>query len=63
MMPSDELKIIDNLVTANLLVTTTKDAIAAARYEHREAIKKAALAKTAYQDLLKKRLEARNAAQ
>jgi hypothetical protein len=63
MMHSDELKIIDNLVTANLLVTTTKDAIADAKYEHREAIKKAALAKAAYQDLLKKRLETSNAAQ
>ena len=62
-MSDDELKIIDNLVTANLLVTTTKDAIADARYVHREAIKKAALAKTAYADLLKKRLEASNAAQ
>jgi hypothetical protein len=59
----DEMEIIDNLVTANLLVTTTKDAIADARYEHREAIKKAALAKTAYENLLKKRLEARDAAQ
>ncbi len=63
MMPPDELKIIDNLVTANLLVTTTKDAIADARYEHREAVKKAALAKAAYQDLLKKRLESEDAAQ
>jgi hypothetical protein len=62
-MSPNELKIIDDLVTANLLVTTTKDAIADARYEHREAVKKAALAKTAYEDLLKKRLEARDAAQ
>lgn len=62
-MGKDEMEIIDNLVTANLLVTTTKDAIADARYEHREAIKKAALAKTAYENLLKKRLEARDAAQ
>jgi len=62
-MHPDELKIIDDLVTANLLVTTTKDAIADAKYDHREAIKKAALAKTAYEDLLKKRLEARDAAQ
>ena len=62
-MGKDELEIIDNLVTANLWVTTTKDAIADARYEHREAIKKAALAKTAYENLLKKRLEARDAAQ
>ena len=62
-MNDEELKIIDNLVTANLLVTTTKDAIADARYEHREAIKKAALAKTAYQNLLKNRLEAHDAAQ
>jgi hypothetical protein len=62
-MSPNELKIIDDLVTANLLVTTTKDAIADARYEHREAIKKAALAKTAYEDLLKKRLETRDAAQ
>lgn len=59
-MDKDELKIIDNLVTANLLVTTTKDGIADARYQHREAIKAAALAKTAYENLLKKRLEARN---
>ena len=59
-MDKDELKIIDNLVTANLLVTTTKDEIADARYQHREAIKAAALAKTAYENLLKKRLEARN---
>ena len=62
-MNDEELKIIDDLVTANLLVTTTKDAIADAKYGHREAIKKAALAKTAYEDLLKKRLEARDAAQ
>jgi hypothetical protein len=62
-MSPNELKIIDDLVTANLLVTTTKDAIADARYEHREAVKKAALAKTAYEDLLKKRLETRDAAQ
>ena len=62
-MSPNELKIINDLVTANLLVTTTKDAIADARYEHREAIKKAALAKTAYEDLLKKRLEKKDAAQ
>ena len=62
-MNDEELKIIDNLVTANLLVTTTKDAIADARYWHREAIKKAALAKVAYQNLLKKRLEARDESQ
>jgi hypothetical protein len=62
-MEPNELKIIDNLVTANLLVTTTKDAIASAKYEHREAVKQATLAKTAYEDLLKKRLETRDAAQ
>ena len=62
-MNDEELKIIDDLVTANLLVTTTKDAIADAKYEHREAVKKAALAKTAYENLLKKRLEACDAAQ
>ena len=62
-MNKDELKIIDDLVTANLLVTTTKDGIAEARYQHREAIKKAAIAKTAYENLLKKRLEARDGSQ
>lgn len=62
-MGDEELKIIDDLVTANLMVTIKKDLIAVARAEHREAIKKAALAKTAYEDLLKQRLEARNAAQ
>jgi len=62
-MSPNELKIIDDLVTANLLVTTTKDAIADARYQHREAVKKAAIAKAAYQDLLKKRLETSDAAQ
>jgi hypothetical protein len=62
-MSPNELKIIDDLVTANLLVTTTKDGIANAKYEHREAIKKAALAKTAYEDLLKKRLEKKDATQ
>ena len=62
-MNDEELKIIDDFVTANLLVTTTKDAIADARYEHREAIKKAAFAKAAYENLLKKRLEAHDAAQ
>ena len=62
-MNDAELKIINDLVTANLLVTTTKDAIADARYEHREAIKKAAFAKAAYENLLKKRLEAHDAAQ
>ena len=62
-MSDDELKIIDALVTANLMVTVKKDLIAVARAEHREAIKEAALAKAAYEDLLVKRLEARNAAQ
>ena len=62
-MTNEELKIIDDLVTANLMVTVKKDLIAVAKAEHREAIKKAALAKTAYEDLLKQRLEARNAAQ
>jgi len=59
----DEYKVIDNFVTSNLLVTTTKDAIADAKANHRAAVKQAALAKTAYEDLINKRTEARNAAQ
>ena len=62
-MDKSELKIIDALVTANLMVTIKKDLIAVARAEHREAIKEAALAKTAYENLLKQRLEARDVAQ
>ena len=62
-MDEDEYKIIDDLVTANLWVTTTKDAIKWAKADHRDAIKKAALAKAAYEDLLKKRIEVLNAAQ
>lgn len=54
-MDEDEYKIVDNFVKSNFLVTLTKDAIADARYEHRQAVKKAALAKTAYKDLIKKR--------
>jgi len=59
----EEYKVIDNLVTSNLLVTTTKDAIANAKSNYRAAVKQAALAKTAYEDLINKRKEALNAAQ
>ena len=62
-MKEDEIKVIDDLITANLLVTTTKDAVAEAKHAHREAVKKAALAKAAYEELLLKRLEACDATQ
>jgi hypothetical protein len=59
----DEYKIVDKFVSANLWVTATKDAIKYAKADHREAIKEAALAEIAYRELLKRRMEARNAAQ
>jgi hypothetical protein len=63
MLPPDEFEIVDTLVTANLLVTLTKDAIKEARASHRAAIKSAAVAAIAYKELVKKREEIKNAAQ
>ena len=54
-MDSDEFEIVDNFVTANLLVTTTKDDLKEARAAHRKAIKDAAVAALNYKKLVEKR--------